>query len=149
MRAVAQRVSRARIRVGGETVGSLGLGLLALVGVGRGDDEAAAGELARRLVELRVFADGAGRMNCSLLEVGGTLGIVSQFTLYADTRHGRRPSWGRAAPADQAEGLLAALVAAARALGAPVETGRFRAQMEVELVNDGPVTVLLDTDKEF
>ncbi|MEN8181057.1 MAG: D-aminoacyl-tRNA deacylase [Myxococcota bacterium] len=149
MRAVAQRVSRARIRVGGETVGAWDLGLLALVGVGLGDDEAAASELARRLVELRVFADGEGRMNRSLLEVGGTLGVVSQFTLYGDARRGRRPSWAGAAPADRAEGLVETLVATARALGAPVETGRFRAQMEVELVNDGPVTILLDTDKVF
>jgi D-tyrosyl-tRNA(Tyr) deacylase len=135
--------------VGPEIVGEMGAGLLALVGVSRTDDVGQARELARRLVELRVFADDEGRMNRSLLEVGGALGIVSQFTLLGDTRRGRRPSYGGAAPAAQAEPLVQSLVEAARALGAEVVTGRFQAHMEVELVNDGPVTLLLDTEKAF
>ncbi len=149
MRAVVQRVSRAAVRVGGERVASMEQGLLALVGVGRGDGPAAAVELARRLVGLRVFADPEGRMNRSLLEVGGELGVVSQFTLFGDARRGRRPSFAAAAPPAQAAALLDALVASARELGARVLTGRFQAHMEVELVNDGPVTILLDTDKLF
>ena len=124
-------------------------GLLALVGVGRGDTPAQAEELARRLVHLRVFADEGGRMNRSLLEVGGTLGVVSQFTLFGDARQGRRPSYARAAPAEQAEELIERLVEAARELGVAVVTGRFRAMMDVELVNAGPVTILLDTEKQF
>lgn len=149
MRAVAQRVGYARIRVGGETVGRMGRGLLALVGVGRSDGAEQARELARRLVELRVFADADGRMNRSLLEEGAALGVVSQFTLMGDARRGRRPSWVGAAPAAQAEPLIELLVEAARELGAEVTTGRFQAHMEIELLNDGPVTVLLDTEKLF
>ncbi len=149
MRAVAQRVRSACVRVGGETVARMGPGLLALVGVGRHDAAAAASELAHRLVHLRVLEDEAGRMNRSLLETGGTLGVISQFTLFGDARKGRRPSWIEAAPAEQAEPLLAALAEAARAVGVPVVTGRFGAMMEVALVNSGPVTVLLDTDKRF
>ena len=146
---MVQRVRAARIEVAGEVVGEMGAGLLALVGVGRGDDVAAARELARRLVQLRVFEDDAGRMNRALVESGGTLGIVSQFTLFGDTRQGRRPSFIEAAPADQAEPLIEAVVAAARAEGVAVVTGRFRAEMQVHLVNDGPVTLLLDTEKRF
>lgn len=127
----------------------MGRGLLALVGVGRADGPAQAEELARKLVHLRVFPDAEGRMNASLLEAGGTLGVVSQFTLLGDARQGRRPSWTEAAPAEQAEPLIEALCAAARALGAPVVTGRFRAAMDVELVNEGPVTILLDTERRF
>jgi len=149
MRAVAQRVARARIAVEGETVGELGRGLLALVGVARADTPAAAAELAAKLVHLRVFEDDDGKMNVSLLEVGGTLGVVSQFTLYGDARRGRRPSFVEAAPPEQAEPLVGALVEAARALGVPVVGGRFRARMEVELVNAGPVTLLLDTERQF
>jgi D-tyrosyl-tRNA(Tyr) deacylase len=149
VRAVAQRVREARILVEGREVASMGAGLLALVGVGRGDRAEDAVELARRLVELRVFADASGRMNRSLLEVGGTLGVVSQFTLFGDARQGRRPAFTGAAPAELAEPLIEALVAAARARGAPVVTGVFRAHMEVGLVNDGPVTILLDTGKLF
>jgi D-tyrosyl-tRNA(Tyr) deacylase len=149
MRAVAQRVSSASVSVGGREVARMGPGLLALVGVGAEDGEAQARELARRLVELRVFPDAQGRMNRSLLETGGTLGVVSQFTLYGDARHGRRPSYVGAAPPARAEPLLDALVTAARALGAPVVTGRFGAAMEVALVNQGPVTILLDTEKRF
>ena len=149
MRAVAQRVTRARITVGGEVVGEMGPGLLALVGVGRDDGADAAAELARKLVHLRVFADAAGRNNASLLESGGTLGVVSQFTLFGDARKGRRPSYFEAAPPEQAEPLVAAVAAEAQRLGVPIATGRFRAQMAVELVNDGPVTILLDTDHAF
>jgi len=149
MRAVAQRVARARIAVEGETVGEMGRGLLALVGVARADTPAAAAELAAKLVHLRVFEDDDGKMNVSLLEVGGTLGVVSQFTLYGDARRGRRPSFVEAAPPEQAEPLVGALVEAARALGVPVVGGRFRARMEVELVNAGPVTLLLDTERQF
>jgi D-tyrosyl-tRNA(Tyr) deacylase len=149
MRAVAQRVRRARVSVADEEACRMGEGLLALVGVGRGDTPAQAEELARRLVHLRVFTDESGRMNRSLLEVGGTLGVVSQFTLFGDARQGRRPSYARAAPAEQAEELIERLVEAARELGVPVVTGRFRAMMDVELVNAGPVTILLDTEKQF
>ena len=124
-------------------------GLLALVGVARGDGEGAAGELARRIAQLRIFADGQGRMNRSLLDAGGTLGIVSQFTLLADARRGRRPSYAGAASAEQAEPLVASVAAAARELGVTVVTGKFGAMMEVHLVNDGPVTILLDTEHRF
>jgi D-tyrosyl-tRNA(Tyr) deacylase len=147
VRAVAQRVASARVTAGGAEVCATGPGLLALVGVGRGDAPRDAEELARRLVHLRVFDDEAGRMNRSLLEVDGTLCVVSQFTLYGETQRGRRPSWARAAPAAEAEPLLEALVHAARAEGARVVTGRFQASMQVALVNDGPVTLLLDTER--
>jgi D-tyrosyl-tRNA(Tyr) deacylase len=149
VRAVAQRVSSASVSVEGREIARMGAGLLALVGVGRGDEEAQARDLARRLVELRIFPDALGRMNRSLLEAGGTLGVVSQFTLYGDARHGRRPTYAAAAESARAEPLLGALVEAARALGAPVVTGRFGAAMEVALVNQGPVTILLDTEKRF
>ena len=149
MRAVAQRVSSAEVRVGDEVVCAMGEGLLALVGVGRDDTANQSGELAKRLVHLRIFNDGSERMNRSLLDVGGVLGVVSQLTLYGDTRQGRRPFFGEAAPADRAEPLIEALVDAARGQGVTVVTGRFRAMMEVALVNSGPVTVLLDTERSF
>ncbi|MBW2286483.1 MAG: D-tyrosyl-tRNA(Tyr) deacylase [Deltaproteobacteria bacterium] len=149
MRAVAQRVSSAEVRVDGERISEMGEGLLAFVGVGREDDARQADELARRLVRLRIFNDDAGRMNHSLLDVGGTLGVVSQFTLFGDARQGRRPFFGDAAPADQAAPLIERLIASAELLGARTARGRFQATMEVELVNVGPVTLLLDTDKRF
>ena len=149
MRAVVQRVSSASVTAGDSELARMGAGLLALVGVGRDDGPAQARELARRMLELRVFPDAAGRMNLSLLEVGGTLGVVSQFTLFGDARHGRRPSYVAAAPGEQAEPLLGILLETARALGVPVVTGRFGAMMEVSLVNQGPVTILLDTEKRF
>ena len=149
MRAVAQRVRRARIRVGGEVVGEMGDGLLALIGVGRDDTAATAAELAHKLAHLRVFEDAAGTMNASLLDLGFALGVVSQFTLFGDARKGRRPSYSEAAPPEQAEPLIEAVCAAARALGVAVVTGRFRAAMDVELVNAGPVTILLDTARQF
>ena len=149
MRAVAQRVSSAEVRVDGERVSAMDKGLLAFVGVGREDDARQADELARRLVHLRIFNDDAGRMNHSLLEVGGTLGVVSQFTLFGDARQGRRPFFGDAAPANQAAPLIERLIASAEMLGANTIRGRFQATMEVGLVNVGPVTLLLDTDKRF
>jgi D-tyrosyl-tRNA(Tyr) deacylase len=149
VRAVAQRVRSASVSVEGREIARMEAGLLALVGVGLADGEAQSRELARRLVELRVFPDAAGRMNLGLLEAGGTLGVVSQFTLFGDARHGRRPSYVAAAPAARAEELVERLVDAARALGAPVVTGRFGAMMDVALVNQGPVTILLDTEKKF
>jgi D-tyrosyl-tRNA(Tyr) deacylase len=149
VRAVVQRVDWARIRVKNECVGEMGEGLLALVGVGRDDGQKQAEELARRLVHLRVFQDEKGRMNRSLIETGGQLGVVSQFTLFGDARRGRRPSYAGAAPPEQAEPLIRAVVEAAGAAGVSVITGRFRARMEVELVNAGPVTILLDTDRVF
>jgi D-tyrosyl-tRNA(Tyr) deacylase len=149
VRAVAQRVLRATVRVGGAVAAEMGPGLLALVGAARGDDPAAARELAQKLVHLRVFEDAEGKLNRSLLETGGTLGIVSQFTLLADVRKGRRPSFVEAAPGEAAEPLVEAVAAAARQLGAPVVSGRFGARMQVELVNDGPVTLLIDTEKRF
>jgi len=135
--------------VGPETVSEMGSGLLALVGVKRGDGLETARDLARKLVHLRVLADDSGRMNRSLLEAGGTLGIVSQFTLYGDARKGRRPAFVDAAPGEEAEPLVEALADAARALGVTVITGRFGATMDVELVNAGPVTLLLDTERAF
>lgn len=123
----------------------IGAGLLALVGVAREDDDSDAAELARKLVQLRVFEDEDGRMNRSLVDTGGELCVVSQFTLLGDARKGRRPSYGAAAPPEQAAPLVEAVAAAARAYDVPVVTGRFGARMEVALVNSGPVTLLLDT----
>ncbi len=144
-----QRVREAAVRVGGDEVARMGEGLLALVGVARDDGEADAAELARKLVGLRGFDDGEGRMNHSLLDTGGTLGVVSQFTLLGDARQGRRPSWAAAAAAECAAPLIDALVAAARGEGVAVVSGRFQASMDVALVNVGPVTVLLDTKRAF
>ena len=146
---MVQRVRSASVSVEGREIARMGEGLLALVGVGLEDDEAQARELARRLVQLRVFPDAQGRMNRSLLEVGGTLGVVSQFTLFGDARHGRRPSYTAAAPGERAAPLVDCVVEAARALGVPVVTGRFGEMMDVTLVNAGPVTLLLDTEKRF
>ena len=149
MRAVLQRVTRASVRVGGETVGEIGAGLVVLLGVARDDAEGDARYLAEKVLSLRVFEDEAGRMNRSVLEAGGALLAVSQFTLYGDARKGRRPSWFDAAPPELALPLYELFVASARASGARVETGSFRSMMEVELVNDGPVTILLDSRKTF
>jgi D-tyrosyl-tRNA(Tyr) deacylase len=124
-------------------------GLVALVGVGSEDTESQAREVARRLVHLRIFADEQGRMNRSLLETEGTLCVVSNFTLYGDARHGRRPYFGDAAAAERAAPLIEIVARAAQELGAPVVTGRFQEMMEVSLVNDGPVTLLLDTERVF
>ncbi len=149
MRAVVQRVRSARVSVANDVACEMGEGLLALVGVGQADTEASAAALAQRMVHLRIFADERDRMNRSLLDTGGTLGIVSQFTLYGDARHGRRPSFVAACPAERAAPLIEAVAEAARGFGVPVVTGRFQAAMEVSLVNTGPVTILLDTEKRF
>ncbi|MCA1616825.1 MAG: D-tyrosyl-tRNA(Tyr) deacylase [Acidobacteria bacterium] len=149
MRAVLQRVTRASVRVSGETVGEIGAGAVVLLGVARDDTDADARYLAEKIAALRVFDDAEGRMNLSLAETGGALLVVSQFTLYGDVRRGRRPSWVEAAPPEAAAGLYDRFVAEARKTVARVETGSFRAMMEVELVNDGPVTLLLDSRKLF
>lgn len=149
MRAVVQRVSRAAVRVDGEVVGAVEKGLCVLVGVARGDTDADARALAEKVVWLRVFEDEAGKMNLGLLDVGGALLAVSQFTLLGDVRKGKRPSFVDAMEPEEANRLFERFCTEARALGAHVETGRFRAHMEVELVNDGPVTILLDTKKVF
>ena len=146
MRAVVQRVRDTRVRVAGEVVAEIEAGLLALVGVGQRDDREHARALGEKLAHLRILADAQGRMNRSLLDTGGTLGVVSQFTLYGDARKGRRPAFTGAMPAAQAEPLVEAVADAARALGVTVVTGRFGAMMDVELTNVGPVTLLLDTD---
>jgi D-tyrosyl-tRNA(Tyr) deacylase len=144
MRAVVQRVNRACVRVGGETVGETGVGLFVLVGVTHADGPAQAERMAAKLANLRLFDDDAGVMNRSVLEAGGGVLVVSQFTLYGDTSRGRRPSWSAAAPGAHAHPLVEAVVARLRHYGIHVATGRFGAHMEVELVNDGPVTVLVD-----
>jgi D-tyrosyl-tRNA(Tyr) deacylase len=149
VRAVVQRVRRAEVRVDGEVVGRIGHGLLALVAAADDDADADVTYTVDKLVGLRIFADDAGNMNRSVVDVGGALLIVSQFTLYGDARKGRRPSFIKAMPPGPAEQLYEKVVAAARATGVPVETGRFRAMMEVELVNDGPVTLLLDSKRQF
>jgi D-tyrosyl-tRNA(Tyr) deacylase len=145
VRALLQRTSGARVRVAGETIGEIGPGLVVLLGVGPDDDEATTDALARRVIELRVFDDAAGRTNLALADVAGAVLVVSQFTLYADTRHGRRPGFTGAAAPELAERLYLRFGAALRALGVTVATGRFGSVMEVELVNDGPFTIWLDT----
>ena len=145
MRALLQRTSGARVRVAGSVVGEVGHGLVILLGVGPADDEATADALARRVTELRIFDDEAGRTNRSLVDVGGAALVVSQFTLYADTRRGRRPGFYGAAAPELAERLYVRFAAALRELGVDVATGRFGEVMEVELVNDGPFTIWLDT----
>ena len=149
MRAVLQRVTRASVRVGGETVGEIGRGLVVLLGVARDDTPEDARYLLEKTVNLRIFDDREGRMNCSVVDVGGALLVVSQFTLHGDVRKGRRPSWFEAAPPETAEPLYELFVREARRQVARVETGSFRRMMEVELVNDGPVTILADSRKQF
>jgi len=149
VRAVVQRVREAEVTVARESVARMGPGLLALVGVGHEDGPRDAEDLARRLVGLRILEDETGKLNCSLLDTGGTLGVVSQFTLMGDARQGRRPSFVAAARPEHAEPLIERVVEAARARGVPVVSGRFGARMEVALVNAGPVTLLLDTGKTF
>lgn len=144
MRALVQRVERAAVRVESEVVGEIGPGLCALIGVTHSDGESEARKLAEKVWNLRIFADDAGVMNRSVADTSGAVLVVSQFTLYGDTTRGRRPSWVDAARHEHAEPLVEALVAELRALGASVATGRFGAEMAVELVNDGPVTLLLD-----
>jgi len=146
MRAVCQRVREARVVVDGAVVGAVGPGLCVLLGVAREDGEGEAARLAGKVARLRVFADDVGRFDRSLLDVGGGALVVSQFTLIADTRKGNRPSFGGAAPPELAEGLYERFCEELRALGVPVETGVFGAAMEVELANDGPVTIVLDVE---
>lgn len=149
MRAVLQRVTRAEVRVDGRVVGRIGPGLLVLVGIGKNDTPENGQALAEKIANLRVFDDDQGRMNCSVLETGRELLCVSQFTLYGDCRKGRRPSYDQAAPSEAAQSLYEHFLHSLRAHGTRVETGTFQAMMQVELVNDGPVTLLLDTEKLF
>jgi len=145
LRTVIQRVSRAAVTVDGQVVGAIGRGFLVLVGVTHSDGQPEADWLARKVAGLRIFEDEAGKMNLGLADVGGAVLVVSQFTLYGDARKGRRPDFIQAARPEQAEPLVYYFVAQLRGQGLPVATGRFRAMMQVELVNDGPVTLWLDT----
>jgi D-aminoacyl-tRNA deacylase len=149
MRAVVQRVSRAQVTVNGEITGQIGLGLLVLLGVGQDDTEADATYLAEKVCGLRIFEDDQGKMNRSLQDVGGNVLAVSQFTLYGDVRRGKRPSFDAAAPPKKARQLYEFFVEQVRAAGLRCETGRFQEMMKVELVNEGPVTILLDSGKAF
>jgi D-aminoacyl-tRNA deacylase len=144
---VVQRVREARVTVAGEVIGAIGHGLCVLLGVAADDTPAEADLLSRKIVGLRIFDDDAGQMNRAVDDVGGALLVVSQFTLHADCRRGRRPSFTAAAPAALAEALYDRFVAGARATRVPVETGRFQARMALALVNDGPVTIILDTSE--
>lgn len=145
MRAVIQRVTRARVTVDDRVVGEIGKGLVVLLGVARDDTKSDADSLASKIVALRIFDDADGKMNVSVKDIGGGLLVVSQFTLYGDTRRGLRPSWSDAAPPEIAEPLYDYFVESSRKLIQPVATGSFRAMMQVELVNDGPVTLILDS----
>ena len=147
MKALLQRTTRAEVRVDGEVVGAIGTGLVILLGVGPADTDVVADDLARKSAELRIFRDDEGRTNRALLDIGGEALVVSQFTLYADTRKGRRPGFTAAAAPDLAERLYLRFVGALRDLGVEVATGRFGAEMAVSLVNDGPFTIWLDTDE--
>jgi len=147
LRAVVQRVTQARVTVDSRVAGEISNGMVVLLGVGREDTAESAAYLAEKIANLRIFADEAGKMNRSLVETGGSALVVSQFTLYGDTRGGRRPSYTRAAPPEEANRLYEEFVRALGAHGIRVETGVFQAHMEVELVNDGPVTLLLDSEK--
>jgi D-tyrosyl-tRNA(Tyr) deacylase len=149
MRAVVQRVTRAKVTVDGETVGEIGNGLVVLLGVAREDKRADADYLAEKIVALRIFDDEAGRMNVSAVDTGRAVLVVSQFTLFGDVRRGLRPSWSDAAPPEIAEPLYEYFVTKTRSLVSEVATGSFRKMMEVELVNDGPVTILVDSSKQF
>jgi D-aminoacyl-tRNA deacylase len=149
MRAVVQRVSRSQVSVNGEITGEIGLGLLVLLGVGRDDTETDATYLVEKICGLRVFEDDQGKMNRSVQEVGASVLVVSQFTLYGDVRRGKRPSFDAAAPPEKARQLYEFFVEQIRAAGLRSETGRFQETMTVELVNEGPVTILLDSGKAF
>jgi D-tyrosyl-tRNA(Tyr) deacylase len=149
MRAVVQRVSRAKVLVNGGITGQIGLGVLVLLGIGREDTEADAVYLAEKICGLRIFEDNQGKMNRSTQEAGGSVLAVSQFTLYGDVRRGKRPSFDAAAPPEQARGLYEFFVERIREAGLRCETGRFQETMQVELVNEGPVTILLDSKKLF
>lgn len=149
MRAVIQRVTKARVDVAGETVGEIAAGLLVLLGVAADDSIADADYLVEKILNLRVFQDAEGKMNRSLLEIEGDMLVVSQFTLYGDVRRGRRPSYSDAADAEKANRLYEYFVERARASGIRIGTGLFQAMMQVSLINDGPVTILLDSKKRF
>jgi D-aminoacyl-tRNA deacylase len=149
MRAIVQRVSRAKVTVGEWTSGEIGLGLLVLLGVGHQDTEADVNYLAEKIAGLRIFEDADGKMNRSVLDAGGSVLAVSQFTLYGDVRRGKRPSFDAAAPPDHARRLYELFVERIQAAGLRCETGRFQEMMQVELVNEGPVTILLDSAKAF
>jgi D-tyrosyl-tRNA(Tyr) deacylase len=149
VRAVVQRVTRAKVTVNASVTGEIGAGLMILLGIGRTDNPESASYLAEKIANLRIFSDDAGKMNLSLLEVGGSALVVSQFTLYGDTRGGRRPSYIQAAPPEEANRIYEEFVRAMRAFDVPVQTGVFQAHMQVELVNDGPVTILLDSEKSI
>lgn len=149
MRAVIQRVSRAQVRVEGRIVGEIPKGLLVLLSVGKGDTRAEADSLLEKVINLRIFEDAGGKMNLSLLDTGGALMVISQFTLYADCRKGRRPSFTDASPPTEAEALYNYFIIRAKSRGLSVSSGTFQALMEVELVNFGPVTILLDSSKDF
>jgi D-tyrosyl-tRNA(Tyr) deacylase len=149
MRAVVQRVTRARVTVDDQVVGEIGNGLVVLLGVAHDDTKADADYLAPKIASLRIFDDGDGKMNLSVKEIDGGLLVVSQFTLYGDVRRGLRPSWSEAAPPEVAEPLYEYFVESSRKLVARVATGSFRKTMQVELINDGPVTIMLDSRKLF
>jgi D-tyrosyl-tRNA(Tyr) deacylase len=149
MRAVVQRVSRCRVQVDGEVVGQIGRGLLVLLGVGKADNESAANYLVEKILGLRIFEDDQEKMNHSIQDKSGEMLVVSQFTLFGDVRRGRRPSFDGAARPEEANHLYEYFVTKVREAGIRCETGRFRAMMDVELVNQGPVTILLDTEKAF
>ncbi len=149
MRAVAQRVSSARVAVGGDVVGSIGQGILVYLGAAAGDTDADVDYVSGKIVGLRVFEDDAGKMSRSVVDVGGSVLVVSQFTLFGDVRRGRRPSFDGAAPPSEAEALYERVVSRIRSAGVTVATGRFRAQMSVEAAVDGPVTILVDSRKLF
>jgi len=147
LRAIIQRVTRARVTVASRVAGEIQTGVLVLLGVGRADTSESIEYLAEKIANLRIFADDAGKMNRSLVEIGGSALVVSQFTLYGDTRGGRRPSYIQAASPEDANRLYEEFVRCLRLFDVPVETGVFQAHMEVELINDGPVTILLDSEK--
>ena len=149
MRSVVQRVSQASVTVDGEVVGRIGKGLLVLLGVGQSDKASDMDWMVDKIVGLRIFEDAEGKMNQSILDVGGEILMVSQFTLYGDCRKGKRPSFSSAAPPDEAKLLFEQAVEKTRSYGLKVETGVFQAEMQVALVNDGPVTILLDSEKNF
>ena len=149
MRAIVQRVSRCRVTVEGNIAGEIGAGLLVLLGVSKTDNEAAADYLVEKIIGLRIFEDGEGKMNLSVQDSGGAVLVVSQFTLYGDARRGRRPSFDAAARPEEAKRLYEYFVGKVRAAGLRCQTGQFQAMMDVELVNSGPVTIMVDSEKQF